>query len=133
MNIIDLIKDQDKCDQLLKAIDEAAKDCDKSEYGLPIYNSAYMAVMREVIYKWACVDDAKSEQEIYVVVADNDAQHLIAGEDWIDDGGPLVFEQYVKNANFENAKSRVAGFNGRFGKCRIAKLVFVDEEVIKNG
>lgn len=65
--------------------------------------------------------------DIYVVVADNDQSRSISGVKYYDKDGPLVFEQYVKMASLENAKARINSLNGRHGKCRIAKLEFVEE------
>jgi hypothetical protein len=57
--------------------------------------------------------------DYYVVVSDND-QHA-------DDGGALVFEQYLANADLESIKKRAEYLSQRYGKYRIAKLVFIDE------
>jgi hypothetical protein len=65
--------------------------------------------------------------DIYVVVADNDQAHNISGVEYYDKDGPLVFEQYIKTASLDNAKARINSLNGRYGKCRIAKLEFVEE------
>ncbi len=65
-------------------------------------------------------------REIYVVVADNDQKHMIGGKEYFDDGGPLVFEQYTKTADIESIKKRAAQMQAKYGKCRIAKLQFVD-------
>ena len=63
---------------------------------------------------------SKKEQEhIYVVVAENDQSDH-------DDGGPIVFEQYTKDADIESIKKRANGLQRRYGKCRIARLDFVD-------
>ena len=58
------------------------------------------------------------DNEIYVVVSEND----ITG----DPEGPLVIEQYVRDATLQNAKKRVKLLEPVLGKCRIAKLVFDD-------
>jgi hypothetical protein len=52
----------------------------------------------------------------------------IAGRVFHDDGGPLVFEQYVKSANLTDILKRKAYIEGTYGKCRIARLVFVPED-----
>jgi len=60
-------------------------------------------------------------EDIYAVVCDNDGGH--------DPDGPLIFEQYTHNADLESIKKRRAYLegSGRYGKCRIAKLEFIDE------
>jgi len=66
--------------------------------------------------------------DIYVVVAENDKPHKMPGRDelFYDDGGPLIFEQYTKTADLENIKKRKEQLEASYGKCRIAKLEFVD-------
>jgi hypothetical protein len=68
-------------------------------------------------------------QEIYVVVAENDKPHKMPNreEPYFDDGGPLIFEQYVRTADLKNIKKRRDQMSQRYGKCRIAKLQFIDE------
>jgi len=66
------------------------------------------------------------EQDIYVVVAENNLPHKTLGHSWIDSGGEMVFEQYTKDASLENAKKMVEKVSERYGKCRIAKLQFID-------
>ncbi len=62
--------------------------------------------------------------EIYVVVAENDqAMGLIK---YKDESGELVFEQYTKDATLENAKQFIKRLDGNYGKCRIAKLEFIE-------
>jgi len=67
-------------------------------------------------------------KEIYVVVADNDQPHKMPNSDkpYYDNNGPIVFETYVNKASIKDAKVFSANLNGRYGKCRIAKLKFVD-------
>jgi len=45
-------------------------------------------------------------QNIYVVVADNDRPVTLPSWDkpHVDDGGPLIFEQYIRFADLENIK-----------------------------
>lgn len=66
--------------------------------------------------------------DYYVVVCDNDMPITIRGNKHFDDDGALVFEQYLKNADLESVKKRAEFISQRYGKCRLAKLVFVDEE-----
>jgi len=68
-------------------------------------------------------------QNIYVVVAENDKPHKMLNreEPFFDDGGPLIFEQYVRIADLENIKKRRDQMSQRYGKCRIAKLQFIGE------
>jgi hypothetical protein len=65
--------------------------------------------------------------DYYVVVADNDQPITIGGKRHADDGGALVFEQYLANADLESIKKSAEFLSKRYGKCRIAKLVFIDE------
>ena len=67
-------------------------------------------------------------QDIYVVIADNDKPiHISNGKKaFIDTGGPLIFEQYIKTADLENVKKRRDQLSLRYGRCRIARLVFID-------
>lgn len=66
--------------------------------------------------------------DIYVVVAENDQPYRMPGRDepFFDDGGPLIFEQYTETADLENIKKRAEQLSAKYGKCRIAKLEFVD-------
>ena len=64
--------------------------------------------------------------DIYVIVVTNDQKHMIAGKEFYDDLGPLVFEQYTKTADLESIKNRIKFLDGTYGKCRIAKLEFID-------
>jgi len=57
--------------------------------------------------------------EIYVVVTENNKPYY-------DDEGPMVFEQYVRNADLERAKKFAKKMEPDYGKCRVARLVFVD-------
>lgn len=68
-------------------------------------------------------------EDIYVVVAENDQPSKFGGVEHFDDGGPLVFEQYTRTADLESIKARAKAMEVRHGKCRIAKLVFVDQPV----
>lgn len=62
---------------------------------------------------------------IYVVVADND--RLIGTlTKKVDDGGPIALETYTDTATLDAAERRILALNGILGKCRIAKLVFID-------
>jgi hypothetical protein len=56
--------------------------------------------------------------DIYVVVCDNDS----------DPRGRIVVEEYVADATLENAQKRCRNFEKKFGKCRIAKLQFIEEK-----
>lgn len=61
------------------------------------------------------------EQDIYVVVTERDTR--VPGPD----SKPIVFEQNVDNASLDAAKMRQLALCGAYGKTRIAKLVFVDD------
>lgn len=62
--------------------------------------------------------------EYYVVVAENDVP-LIDGK--TDSQGEIVFERYLKNSSLEDCRKFISRLNGRYGKCRIAKLNFIEE------
>lgn len=47
-----LIANKDVCDKLLVELDYIATDYGAYEYGLPMYNEASKARMREEIYSW---------------------------------------------------------------------------------
>lgn len=67
-------------------------------------------------------------EDIYVVVADNDQFHKMPNTEkpYYDNKGPLVFETYVYDASMKNAATFITGLRGRYGKCRIAKLDFIE-------
>jgi hypothetical protein len=69
-------------------------------------------------------------KDIYVIVADNDKPQYISKEnqDYYDDGGPLIFEQYTRTADLERIKKRAKQLERRYGHCRIARLVFIDKD-----
>lgn len=68
------------------------------------------------------------DSEIYVVVADNDQLHKVPNgyEPYYDDRGPVVFEAYVNKSSMEDMEAFIARLGGKYGKCRIAKLNFVE-------
>jgi len=66
--------------------------------------------------------------DIYVVVADNDKEISISGTSFHDDGGKLIFETYVNKSSLDEAIARINMQGGRYGRCRIAKLVFIQEQ-----
>lgn len=57
---------------------------------------------------------------IFVVVCQNDKPHPRWG---VDDGGPLVHEQYTNTATLENMQKLAAAMEIH-GACRVARLVF---------
>jgi len=66
--------------------------------------------------------------DIYVVVAENDQIHISPdGSTSRDDGGEIVFETYTNGATLDRAKQNARSIVGKYGKCRIAKLQFIDE------
>ena len=67
-------------------------------------------------------------KDIYVVVADNDQYHKMPNTDepFYDNKGPLVFEAYVNKSSMEDMKAFIARLGGKYGKCRIAKLNFIE-------
>ena len=71
-----------------------------------------------------------SKEDIYVVVAENDQSHRMPnGSEFYDGRGPIVLETYTKGANFEKATAHIAKLSGKHGKCRIARLEFIEGEV----
>lgn len=64
------------------------------------------------------------EPDIFVVVCQNDRPHPRWG---VDEGGPLVHETYTRQATREAAQKRAAQME-RYGACRIARLVFEDND-----
>ena len=73
---------------------------------------------------WTEIDPPQAgevESDIYVIVADNDGVK--------DPEGPLIFEQYTRTADLASIKKRVEYLAGKYGKCRIARLVFIDDEL----
>ena len=67
---------------------------------------------------------------IYVVVAENDKPVFVSKNKprFIDHDGPLVFEQYTKSAGLESIRKRAKQLESKYGKCRIAKLVFIEDK-----
>ena len=65
--------------------------------------------------------------DIYVIVADNDQPIGFRDRVFIDDMGPLVFEQYTRTADLESIRLRAKQMSLKYGRCRIARLEFVEE------
>lgn len=65
-----------------------------------------------------------AEAPVYVVVCENDKPHPRWG---VDPGGAIVHETYTNAATLEHARKRAAA-QERWGACRIARLVFTDDE-----
>lgn len=66
--------------------------------------------------------------DLFVLVFENDQPFKhIDGSEWRDDNGPVIMETYTKNATKEKLKEVKNRFGNKYGKCRIAKLVFIDE------
>jgi hypothetical protein len=53
MELKDMVKDQEKRDALLYALDDIARDLGGYDYGLPMHHDVLTALMREAIYRWA--------------------------------------------------------------------------------
>lgn len=62
-------------------------------------------------------------QGIYVITTSRDTYASRGPDD-----RPIVFEQYIDIATLEHAREFKAGLGNKYGKVRIAKLVFIDEE-----
>lgn len=74
----------------------------------------------------------KNEPEIFVVVADNDQPIEMRSKVFVDEDGPLIFEQYTRQADIDKIMARAKTLSKRFGRCRIARLEFLEpEEVIE--
>jgi hypothetical protein len=70
-------------------------------------------------------------EAVYVIVAENDRpMKSRKGEDSHDPDGPIVFEQYTRKASLSNILARKEYLRGQYGTCKIAKLVFVEDERI---
>ena len=68
------------------------------------------------------------EKGIYVIVADNDKQHRMSdGSICFDENGPLILDRYVQEADLESVKKDVQRLSKHFGRCRVAKLIFLEE------
>ncbi len=65
-------------------------------------------------------------EPIYVVVCQNDKETSPGCA--VDPDGPLAMETYLKHATLEQARERAAKYEARWGACRIARLVFEDEQ-----
>ena len=94
------------------------------EYNVYDSEPGFVTRAREIIVDYE--EGENMEKDIFVVVAENDQKHFICGKEYFDDGGPLVFEQYTRTADLASIKKRAAQMQPRYGKCRIAKLQFVD-------
>ena len=51
--LLALVKDEQRCMQLLEALNKAAKEASSYEYGLPLWDEPNCARLREVLYRWA--------------------------------------------------------------------------------
>jgi hypothetical protein len=54
VNVEDLVKNPEKVNELLEVLDEIARDVSSYEYGLPMYDDAAKARLREAVYQWSC-------------------------------------------------------------------------------
>lgn len=50
--LLDLVKDEQRCMQLLESLDKTAREVDSYEYGLPLWDGSHRARLREVLYRW---------------------------------------------------------------------------------
>lgn len=68
-------------------------------------------------------DPAVDAAPIYVILCQNDQPSQISGE--VDDGGPIVWEQYARHgASLEAVRAQAEKLSPRHGACRVARLVF---------
>ena len=51
--LLDLVKDEQRCMQLLEALDKNARKVDCYQCGLPLWEESLRAQLREVLYRWA--------------------------------------------------------------------------------
>lgn len=56
MNVETLVNNPAVVDELIAAIDAAARKQSSYEYGLPLYEEAQSAMFREIVYRWAAKD-----------------------------------------------------------------------------
>lgn len=70
------------------------------------------------------------DKEIYVVVAKNDLSNKYREPD---PRGEIVFETYIQEASFDQAKQKAKIFEMNYGKCRIARLDFVKDGKRRSG
>lgn len=66
------------------------------------------------------------ESDLEVLGPAEDTIHVLVAERDGVDNRSIVFEQYVDRSSLEQVRAFQAGLGDRFGKTRIAKLVFVD-------
>lgn len=50
--VINLLGNDAKVDELLNAIDKAARDENSYEYGLPLWNEGNKEILRKIVLKW---------------------------------------------------------------------------------
>jgi len=68
------------------------------------------------------------DNDLFVLVFENDQPFKhIDGSEWRDENGPIIMETYTKFATKDGVDDLKNRFGNRYGKCRIAKLVFMDE------
>ena len=63
--------------------------------------------------------------DIYVFTIENDCPQVEGSKR--SQGTAIVWETYLSKSSLEETKARIKSLNGRYGKCRIAKLQFIDE------
>lgn len=64
-------------------------------------------------------------KNIYVVVCERDMPDTGKYKDQITEA--IVMETTMSGSSIESATLKIKSLQGRYGKCRIAKLVFIDE------
>jgi|GEM_PF-758214 len=69
--------------------------------------------------------------DIHVIVIANDKHYkLPSGRVVEDKDGPLVMEQYTRSANKEQIEARAADLSRMYGRCRVARLVFMNRDFV---
>ena len=64
----------------------------------------------------AAEEKFETGKDIYVTVLENPN----------DDYGPIIFETYLKNSSKESVEYFCKNVSEKYGKCKIAKVTFVD-------
>lgn len=69
------------------------------------------------------------DNDLYVLVFENDQPFKrLDGSEWRDEDGPIIMETYTKLATKGGINHLRKRFGKKYGKSRVAKLVFIDEK-----
>ena len=67
----------------------------------------------------------------FVVVSENRTTREICGRPFFDSYGPLIFEQYLFSSDLESVRKFARTLAPRYGPVRIARLHFLENELIE--